>query len=821
MKQCLSEIEGRLAGRKAWTEGALRRFSVATTALLCLLASRDAACQVGKALQEAISGSQTTAGDAAASAQPEASIEESIAKLQEKQARAEERLRNAEEAEKSDADVQYGVSSAEFQERTRLLRNLARTYTKHIDLLRKLAETRQSQQELGAEMEAFQGFKEPPPYTVDFVDGFRAEAYGKDLEIKSYQVELDLIEKSIQGTRAELGKAEEALRALSEKTVEAGQGLGAIRAQWLYETEQVRAQCLNATLAQAESQKSVREAQLALQRQELDFVTLKLRMASAHVRFEQSELDVKLSDIEAKRGELDKELAAADKAQAKADETLASAREALQKAQASPVPEAPEAAAERERELRGLQLAVETRLAEVETARWVVQELRLFLDTRSTEVAIWRQRFDVYHSEDVNELNAAREFIAARLSLLEQWTPLIDSNLQDTHALIAGQQKRLADWKTEDGDKKLGERVLTTYMERDSVFRRGRTRVAEMEQLLRSWQAEIEERRATIPLSERAKSFVEAAYALVDRVWNFTLFNVNETTVIVDGKPVTRTEAVTVSKIVLALIILCVGIFVARKVARRIHHVTTERFKAEESVAVPIEKALFYVMVVIIVLLALKTVRIPVTIFAYLGGAIAIGIGFGAQNLINNFISGLIMLLERPIKVGDIVELDGVRGRVVNIGSRCSQVKRFDGIDILVPNSAFLEKNVTNWTLSDPVVRFSVSVGVAYGSPTREVSTLIERAVTEHGKVLKRPEPVVVFEDFGDSALVFSVYFWLELTTMMDQRVVCSDIRFRIDKLFREAGISIAFPQRDLHIDSIRPVQVEIVPGDGKQDDAE
>lgn len=169
------------------------------------------------------------------------------------------------------------------------------------------------------------------------------------------------------------------------------------------------------------------------------------------------------------------------------------------------------------------------------------------------------------------------------------------------------------------------------------------------------------------------------------------------------------------------------------------------------------------------------------------------------------------MLVERPIKVGDIVDVEGVRGRVVNIGSRCSQVKLFDGVDILVPNSVFLEQKVVNWTLSDTVLRFSVKVGVAYGSPTREVAQLIEKAVKEHGKILKVPEPLIIFEDFGDSALIFSVYFWLEVTRPMDYRIVCSDIRFRIDRLFREAGITIAFPQQDVHLDSLSPVKVSLV----------
>jgi potassium-dependent mechanosensitive channel len=272
-------------------------------------------------------------------------------------------------------------------------------------------------------------------------------------------------------------------------------------------------------------------------------------------------------------------------------------------------------------------------------------------------------------------------------------------------------------------------------------------------------------------------------------------------------------EEVTVSKLVQALIILAIGFLLSRRVARKLHQLTVERFKVEKSVAAPIEKAVFYILLIMVVLFALSVVDIPLTIFAYMGGAVAIGVGFGAQNLINNFISGLIILLERPVKVGDIVDVDGVRGRIAAIGARCSQVKLFDGVDILVPNSAFLEKNVVNWTLSDSKLRFSVSVGAVYGSSAREVADLMETAVTEHPEVLSTPEPQIIFEDFGDDALLFTAYFWLEVTRPMDYRVVASDIRFRIDALFEEAGVSMAFPQRDVHLDSAKPLQVQVIPG--------
>ncbi len=171
----------------------------------------------------------------------------------------------------------------------------------------------------------------------------------------------------------------------------------------------------------------------------------------------------------------------------------------------------------------------------------------------------------------------------------------------------------------------------------------------------------------------------------------------------------------------------------------------------------------------------------------------------------------LILLFDRSIKAGDIVEVDGQAGRVVSVGLRSSHIMGFDGVEWLVPNSHFLQQKVTNWTLSVTIRRYSISVGVAYGSPTHEVSRLISKAVEESASVLKDPAPVVLFENFADSALTFSVYFWLDLFSTMENRVVLSDLRHHIVEILDGAGIVIAFPQRDIHLDSAKPIEIKMV----------
>jgi small-conductance mechanosensitive channel len=225
-----------------------------------------------------------------------------------------------------------------------------------------------------------------------------------------------------------------------------------------------------------------------------------------------------------------------------------------------------------------------------------------------------------------------------------------------------------------------------------------------------------------------------------------------------------------------------------------------------------LKRVAFFAILVLVVISALALLGIPLTAFAFATGALAIGVGFGAQNIINNFISGWILMAERPIRIEDFIEIDNVFGVVEQIGNRSTRIRRTDGVHMLVPNSALLERSVINWTLVDDNIRTSVRVGVAYGSPVRRVAELMQQAAVEHDDVNDDPAPVTVFEDFGDNALVFDLLFWCSARGERLLKVVRSDIRFRISELFEENQIVVAFPQRDVHLDTSRPLDIRMLP---------
>ncbi len=268
---------------------------------------------------------------------------------------------------------------------------------------------------------------------------------------------------------------------------------------------------------------------------------------------------------------------------------------------------------------------------------------------------------------------------------------------------------------------------------------------------------------------------------------------------------------VTLLQILSVPILLVLGFLLIRWAERAISR-RLDKISVNPDLIHMIRRVFYIVAIALLAFTALDLLNVPLTAFAFVSGAVAIGVGFGAQNIINNFISGWILMWERPIRIGDFLEVGETRGTVEAINTRSTRIRRVDGVHLLIPNSQLLENMVVNWTLVDRRTRTTVRVGVAYGSPVRQVAELIEQAATEHQAVLADPAPLVVFEDFGDNALVFDLYFWVLANADRDLRVIRSDIRFRIEAMFGEADITIAFPQRDVHIDGSVHVTSSAVP---------
>jgi small-conductance mechanosensitive channel len=259
-------------------------------------------------------------------------------------------------------------------------------------------------------------------------------------------------------------------------------------------------------------------------------------------------------------------------------------------------------------------------------------------------------------------------------------------------------------------------------------------------------------------------------------------------------------HSVTIGQLLLVPLLLICGVLFAHWLAKMVANRLIAR-QVDADIVHLVRRLFYIVVIVILTITTLDFINVPITAFAFISGAVAIGIGFGAQNIINNFISGWILMWERPIRIGDFLEVGEAKGTVEAINTRSTRVRRVDGVHMLIPNSYLLENTVVNWTLVDRLTRTSVRVGVAYGSPTAQVSTLFMQAICEQKEVLSDPKPVVIFEDFADNAMIFDAFIWVEASVDRDLKVIRSNIRFRLDALFHEHEIVVAFPQRDIHID--------------------
>jgi len=208
------------------------------------------------------------------------------------------------------------------------------------------------------------------------------------------------------------------------------------------------------------------------------------------------------------------------------------------------------------------------------------------------------------------------------------------------------------------------------------------------------------------------------------------------------------------------------------------------------------------------IFLAIAAMGVDLGKFGLLAGALGVGIGFGLQGIVANFIAGLVLAFERPIQVGDTIEVNNMMGDVTNIGVRSSSIRTFDGTEVIIPNSTLITNDVINYTLSDRKKRRDINVGVAYGSDPHQVMEIIKKVANENPNVLKTPAPWALFDGFGESSLNFRIRIWTTMDTGMTTK---SDVTIAIYDALKEAGIEIPFPQHDLHLRSIDPEIEKVV----------
>ena len=722
---------------------------------------------------------------------------------------AEARARRAAAEAQGDAaltNAPAGVSPQDIAARRALLDRLVRLLEQQLSNTADLETTRSRRAEVGSQAQAWTRFAEPPPYSILLTDRLREEIQAERLKSASGEAAVATIGQLIAENRIALTRAEGQIRQLNERLEGMKDPAAAARLSWQREFERLRSQVAAASVGVLESERQLRQESVAESRLRLGWLQRQLVIADADATFTQADLDQVTARIERDRQQLERELSDAQTRSSAALVAVEAAREELRVTQARPDAEP----AGRARAAESLA----TREVQLETAQSSVRLLRLLLETENIERTMWEMRFAAYDSRSAETVSESERRLTAIIRRSDLWKEYQQQEMETSSGQIELQETRVRNLPPDSDLLPLARERLAALREREQLLLLFVRRMEQVARLGQRWAESLHVAEERLPFFGRVRNLFSDAGSFLKKLWTFELFTA-EDTITVEGQKITGMRSITLGKVVMAVLILVGGIWITGLLSRVLEPIIVRRLKIEANQAKLIRRWLWAFLIVCLVMFSLASVKIPLTVFAFAGGALAIGLGFGMQTLLKNFVSGLILLFERPFRVGDVLEVGGQRGTVTEIGLRSSVLQLWDGTETLIPNSSLLENNVSNWTYSNRKVRFSITVGVAYGSDTRRVIQLLGEAAERHGVVEKEPKPQAFFTDFGESALTFELRYWVDVITG-NAAQVGSDLRQMIAGAFAENGIVIAFPQRDLHLQTNRPLPVEILASSGE-----
>ena len=718
--------------------------------------------------------------------------------IPERRAEIEKSLTAAQQAVEAERAGRYlipaGATPAQVAELGFLLQRFPVLLQTQIDMLGEIETARTNRAAAEAALTAWNGPAEPGPYTLTQVDRAFDQLDAERLRLHSYQ-SVGTLQREELLRDEDLLKASQASGRLALERTDAAASL---------ELARLRTRRLSENLLLIQLQGELNHELMQAAQARLALFEKQAAALSANYRFDAQELERVLKGLQAQQLALERRIEDANDARSRA---LAERDQVLRAIESDPAPKTIDEVRRRAEQQARLE-AADLTLDALRTQLSALHTLRA-LAPRSTEA--WRQRYASLSDPDPGARRAAQKSLMTMLSRVASLKSYAADlgNLAD--AALQDQQRRVEVLDENAPGRRYQLAALEAARRADDAVGEVQAlaqRLATAESRWKRETSEIGNRRSAV---ERFADFRAAFGEFLGSLWNFELFAV-EDTVEIGGRPTTLSRGVTVGKSVGALLVFVVGYWIVSLLAGRAQRIVAQRFEVSEGQAKVLRRWIMLLAGFALLVVTLNLARIPLTVFAFLGGALAIGVGFGTQTLLRNLISGVIVLFERKVRVGDIVDVEGVQGVVTAVDIRSTTVRQFDGIETMVPNSMLLEQKVTNWTGESPTMRRVVKVGVAYGSPTRKVAEILERVADDHGLVMKDPKPLVIFEDFGDNALVFALYFWVDVVKSSGIQVQ-SDLRFMLEKRFAEAGITVAFPQRNIHLESGRPLQVEVVPG--------
>ncbi|MEO5712878.1 MAG: mechanosensitive ion channel domain-containing protein [Luteolibacter sp.] len=690
-----------------------------------------------------------------------------------------------------------GITAADLEERRRDAEQTVLTIGRYITTLDNVAAVSKSVQDARDAGTAWVGFKEKPPYPITMVDDLRNEQDAVRGKLASYESSLVVFQRTLDEVLAD-SKVQETT---ANKLPVGGDDL----AKWRLEAARNKSRLLAARAGLVQSNCDVTGYQIEVAKLELALLDRKIKAAKAGTGFSQADLSKIEAASEDRKNICRKELDAIAKRQKLAQATRKQERAAFDALVAS----VPEGTQPPGMELAKLRMEVADERSD--TLQTISEGLENQIQLENLIFEAYQNRKALLDASDQAKRDKALASLNSLLDRIRAWEIFSSNGIPGVEADISRLDSRSASIGAEDPRSALLVEQRKIKAEKLAVFQRFSQGVVIQRRLLERWVGDftpkLEEKK---DIYHGVSTLASKSWTLVKSVWSFEVTH-SEEKFEVDGQVFTKKTPVTLGELLRALFFFTVAYAVLSRIANKIQRGIVGRGHIADAQAKTLRN---WAMILVSVFLAIGTLsllKIPITVFAFFGGALAIGLGFGSQTLIKNFICGIIVLFERKVRVGDIVDVGGLSGTITEINTRSSVLRGSDGKETLVPNSYFLDNRITNLTLSNRRVRRTLKVGVSYGTKPQDVTAALKECVERHGLVLKDPAPVVTLDDFGDTALVFMIYFWTEFNDKTNGDVVASDIRFMIEKRFGELEIKLAAAERDMPVRMGQPLQIEWV----------
>lgn len=694
------------------------------------------------------------------------------------------------------ADAADRPSEEYINEKRNRLENVQRALEELLANDQRVDDLKKRQEVFAQERGKKQDPEKGPPFSITFKDKLQriferalANVSARELQIEFLQQQLQNQITEVKNNEAAVRQQEEALENNKEPT-EAPALLRQV------ELQKLRLKEMQTSLNLTQANISYNTAYLELEKNQREAAQANLDGIKGQVEFSKADYDRLIEKYTQNQKDYAKEGEAVYKYAKQVRRDYDNKQQELTAEKEKPHP--PEDSAG-EQKLADINKQFSDLTRELERADRLVEMVQHSVDIAAVKRLLWEARYKVFLQKTPEVLVSARDTVNNANRWVSGRSDLLIAKVQHDYVdeqTLARQLKGKVNYQA------LRERIM------DDAER--------VLWLAKQLDSEVNSDYSNGSLTKTLKNSSDSFLYQAKQFWNYEVFSV-EDTVKIDGKVVTASRGVTVSKLTKVLIVILLGALAVILLARwGESHAIKKWFWRRESARLA-RRWIHGLGFVVLTLSALSWANIPLSVFAFMGGALAIGFGFGVQNLLKNLMSGVMLLLERPLRIGDLIELDSIQGTVINIGIRSVTIRSGNGVETLVPNSILIEQKLTNWTYSNNIVRFQFAIGVDYTSPVERVREILQEIVTQHPSILKEPYPEVSFDDFGADSLIFTVYYWLDLGADLGPRKIASELRFTIFKAFTDAKINIAFPQRDIHLHTNDPLKVQVAtPEDDK-----